>query len=180
MTSNSPVVHRPKRPVRAHWTGFLRDASHREVRVGELAIINGGPSLHCRAVGSTLAVCVHIRRLSLAGVLHVAFPSARQHRALGLSMPMAFADNGVSELVCILGELDASPSEVEVALVGGSGLMTLHPTYDGPARLVRAVEAILTANELAVRQRHLGGSRARHVHCTVHGQLLVELTGGQP
>jgi hypothetical protein len=39
---------------------------------------------------------------------------------------------------------------------------------------------MLTAHGLVVRTRHLGGSRARHVHQAMHGQLLVMMTGGRP
>lgn len=180
MTSNTPVTHLPKRPARSHWTGFLRGILNRDVQVGELALINSGPALTCRAVGSTVVVCFHVPSLSISGLLHVSFPAARQHRALGQTMPLAFADLGVAELVRVLGELNVEPGEVEVELVGGCGLMSNNPIYDGPSRLVRAVEVMLTTHGLVVRTRHLGGSRARHVHQAMHGQLLVMMTGGQP
>ncbi len=180
MTSNMPVTHLPKQPIRAHWTGFLRDIASRGVQVGELALINSGPALTCRAVGSTVVVCFHVPGLSISGLLHVAYPAARHHLALGQTMPFAFADRGIAELVRVLGELNVAPADVQVQLVGGSSLMSNHPTYDGPLRLVRAVEVMLTANGLVVRSRHLGGSRARHVHQAMHGQLLVVMSGGQP
>ncbi len=94
-------------------------------------------------------------------------------------MPFAFADLGVAELVRVLTELDVEPGDVDIQLVGGSGLMSNNPVYDGPLRLVRVVEDTLAAHCLVVRTRHLGGSRARHVHQAVHGKLLVVMTGGQ-
>lgn len=180
MATTTPVTHFPERRKRAHWSEFLRNINDRDVAVGELALINSGPALTCRAIGSTVAVCFHVPRLTLSGILHVAFPEARQHKALGQTMPLAFADRGVAELVRVLGDMGAELSDVQVALVGGSGLMSRHPVHDGPSRLTRAVEVTLMTRGLVVATRHIGGSRARSVHQTTPGQLLVMMTGGQP
>ncbi|MFT6819003.1 MAG: chemotaxis receptor (MCP) glutamine deamidase CheD [Myxococcota bacterium] len=180
MTSNIPVTHRPNGPSKIHWTGFLRNISRRTVRVGELALVNSGPPLTCRAVGSTVAVCFHVPDLSIAGILHVAFPAAHHHRALGQTMPFVFADRGIAEVARVLSDLEVKAEDVQVAMVGGSRLMDDPPTYDGPQRLVRAVEVMLATHGLVIQTRHLGGSRARHVHQAVFGQLLVLMTAGQP
>ena len=176
---------KPSRPIGVTtskplgWTDHLRTADM-EVRVGQLGVIQGdlGP-LRCRAVGATVAICFAVEEDRVAGVLHVGFPSARQHRALATSHPLLFADRAIAHLETVLAGRGFAPSEVVVRVVGAGGLLDNSAPLDGPGRLLRSVEVALTAHGYAIRDRHVGGSLARTLTQHADGRLLLMMPGGQ-
>ena len=148
------------------------------VRIGELFVVEPGPSFVFQGLGSCLALVIRDSRTGLAGGAHVLRPSGNSDSSV---LPGKFVDSAVRTLVSRLALQGACVTCLTAKLAGGASMFS-NGSDDRPsvgARNIEAAHAALERSGVPIEAEDVGGSRGRTVcYDTSSGMMRVETLAG--
>lgn len=150
------------------------------VRLGAIAVSNGGETLSALGLGSCVAVIVHDPKSCVGGLAHVVLPSQSLSRA-GTN-PARSADTAIPLLAAQMVEHGATPNRIVARLVGGASmfadLLATGTVHIGERNIVACRLALRKAG-IPVVAESVGGKRSRSVWFDVgNGTVTVRSIDG--
>ncbi len=150
------------------------------VRLGALAVTNGGDTLSALGLGSCVAVIVHDPEKGVGGLAHVLLPSHSLSR--DRTNPARAADTAVPILVQRMIEHGASPRRIVARLVGGASMfadLLAAGTMHIGERNILACRLALREAGIPVIAEAVGGKNSRSVWFDVEkGTVTVRSIDG--
>jgi chemotaxis protein CheD len=150
------------------------------VRLGAIAVSNGGETLSALGLGSCVAVIVHDPKSCVGGLAHVVLPSQSLSRAR--ANPARSADTAIPLLAAQMVEHGATPNRIVARLVGGASmfadLLATGTVHIGERNIVACRLALRKAG-IPVVAESVGGKRSRSVWFDVgNGTVTVRSIDG--
>jgi len=154
--------------------------SDKMVRLGAMAVTNGGETLSALGLGSCVAVIVHDAKSGVGGLAHIVLPS--QSLSRDRANPARSADSAIPMLVEQMADHGAAPNRIVARLVGGASmfadLLATGTVHIGERNIVACRLALRKAG-IPVIAEAVGGKKSRSVWFDVgKGMVTVRSVDG--
>lgn len=154
--------------------------SDKMVRLGAMAVTNGGETLSALGLGSCVAVIVHDAKSGVGGLAHIVLPS--QSLSRDRANPARSADTAIPMLVERMADHGATPNRIVARLVGGASmfadLLATGTVHIGERNIV-ACRLALRKIGIPVVAEAVGGKKSRSVWFDVgKGTVTVRSVDG--